>query len=279
LVASNIKKSQIYFHNDIFLDDSEILVKPVTCFDTNANDRIICAGSEEINNDVYLLFFDIRERRFMGGFVDSHNEEITDVKFHPTKNDFLATGSSDGLINIFDCKKESEEDSLQFTLNTCDSVNKLMWHADEKISCITNTNDLHLYDIESQDLLKKYERADITSFIKRKSTIDCHVVDTFNVGSEMMFLATSNYNKGECLRSVKFNETKMSPLANLCGNSQIIRSSLYDENRNIYLTFGENAIITVWSEGEHVQASNKSTINLKEDSSLKKKSKKKVAPY
>lgn len=263
-------------HSIILIDDTEVLVKPVNCFDINSNDRLICAGTDELNKEVYLLFFDIRERSLMGGFSESHQEEITDVKFHPNDPDSLATGSTDGLINIFDCKKESEDDALLYSLNTCDSVNKLKWHQSNKLSCITNTNDLHLYDINTQDLLKKWSRSDVTESIKRKSVIDCNIVDCHNIGSEMMFLATSNYNKGECLRSMKFDDKVLCPLANLSGNSQIIRASLYNEKDNVYLTFGEGALISLWKEGI---ASTSATKPLKEESSVKKKMKKKVNPY
>ena len=58
-------------------DDTELVVKPVNCFDVNCNNRLICAGTDEISHNVYLLFFDIRERRTMGGFFESHQEEVT----------------------------------------------------------------------------------------------------------------------------------------------------------------------------------------------------------
>lgn len=48
--------------------------------DVNSNNRLICAGTDELNHNVYLLFFDIRERRLMGGFFESHQEEITGKK-------------------------------------------------------------------------------------------------------------------------------------------------------------------------------------------------------
>lgn len=253
-----------------------MLVKPVNCFDINSNDRLICAGSDEINHEVYLLFFDIRERRLMGGFCESHQEEITDVKFHPQNPDLLASGSTDGLINVFDCKQESEDDALQYSLNTCDSVQKIKWHLNNKLSCITNTNDLCLYETENQDLLKKWERSVVTESFKRKSVIDFNIVDCYNIGEEMMFLGTSNYNKGECLRSLKFDQNSLTPLANFVGNSQIIRASLFDEKKNIYLTFGENANISVWNEGKAIETTGQS---MKEESSVKKKTKKKINPY
>lgn len=264
---------------NLILDDSELVVKPVNCFDVNANNRLICAGSDELNHDVYLLFFDIRERRLMGGFFESHQEEVTDVKFHPTNPDIIASGSTDGLINIFDCKKESEDDALKYCLNTGDSVAKLKWHHQDKLSCITNTNELHLYDVEEQDLLKKWDRATITDAIKRKSVIDCNLVDCYNYGTdEMMCLTTSNYNKGECLRSIKFDDKSLSPVGNFSGNSQIIRASLFNEEENVFFTFGENAIISVWKESDAVEDVGTST-GLKEGSSIKKKLKKKSNPY
>jgi WD40 repeat protein len=262
-----------------FEDDTEVIVKPVNCFDVNSNDRLLCAGSDELNHNVYLLFFDIRERRLMGGFFESHQEEVTDVKFHPTNPDRLASGSTDGLINVFDCKQESEDDALEFSLNTEDSVNRLKWHSDDKLSCITNTNDLLLYDVSSQDLLKKWERSSIADAIKRKSVIDVNIVDCHNIGNEMMYLATSNYNKGEALRSMKFNQNSMEPLANLSGNSQIIRTSLYNEKDNMYLTFGESALISVWHEGSSPLTDASPQKALKEDSSIKKKLKQKANPY
>lgn len=203
---------------------------------------------------------------------------FSDVKFHPNDPDIVASGSIDGLINIFDCKKESEDDALKFCLNTEDSVGKLKWHHKNKLSCITNTNDLLLYDVNEQDLLKKWDRTAVTEAIKRKSMIDCHVVDCYNYGQEdMMFLGTSNYNKGECLRSMKFNKDLLEPIGNFTGNSQIIRTSLFNEKDNVFFTFGEGAIITIWKEEtDSVDTkSSKRSGDFKEDSTIKKKLKKK----
>jgi WD40 repeat protein len=47
---------------------------------------------------------------------------ILQVCFHPTKQDMLASGSTDGLINIFDVSKSCEEEALQQSLNTESSV-------------------------------------------------------------------------------------------------------------------------------------------------------------
>lgn len=76
---------------------------------------------------------------------------------------------------------------------------------------------------------------------------------------------------------MKFKEDSLEPIANFTGNSQIIRASLFNEKDNVYFTFGENSIISVWKEGEVV--SSKRSADTKEDSSIKKKLKKKSNPY
>lgn len=138
-----------------------------------------------------------------------------------------------------------------------------------------------MYDVNEQDLLKKWDRAAITESIKRKSVIDCNIVDCYNYGSdEMMFLATSNYNKGECLRSMNFSKDSLDPVGNFTGNSQIIRASLYNEKDNVFFTFGENAIISVWKErADDEENPSKRSADFKDDSSIKKKLKKKSNPY
>lgn len=127
-------------------------------------------------------------------------------------------------------------------------------------------------------MLKKWERKTITDEIKRKSAIDVQVHSCYDFGKdEMIFLASSNFNKGECLRSMKFDDKLMRPHANFSGNGQVIRTTLFDEKQNIFYTFGENSIISIWKEG--TETAGNLTNNLKDESALKKKLKKKSNPY
>lgn len=127
-------------------------------------------------------------------------------------------------------------------------------------------------------MLKKWERETITDGIKRKSAIDVQVHDCYNFGKdEMIFLASSNFNKGECLRSMKFDDKELRPHVNFSGNSQVIRTTLFDEKKNIFYTFGENAVISIWKEVSLSAESAKEI--LKDESSVKKKLKKISQPY
>lgn len=106
----------------------------------------------------------------MGAYSESHSDDVCEVKFHPKNPDILASGSTDGLINIFDISKKSDYDALEYCMNTESSVQKLNWYinSDMKdcLSCITHTNDLHLYDVYESELICSHDRESIAKKTK-----------------------------------------------------------------------------------------------------------------
>lgn len=142
--------------------------------DLNQNDRILCAGTEPLNHDVYLLFFDVRQSSIMGSYCDGHDDDITQVKFHPTNPDSMMTGSVDGLINLYDISKTNEEDALNGCLNTESSVQTINWHKNvydkNFITCITHTNDLYLYDANELELEVLHMRKTLTKNLRVSAT-------------------------------------------------------------------------------------------------------------
>lgn len=103
-------------------------IEEINCFDVNCNSRVMATGTSQYQNQVYLIFHDIRQRQQMGGYFDSHQDDITTIKFHKQNPDLMCSGSVDGLINIFDLKENNEEDALQNTLNTESSVHRINWY-------------------------------------------------------------------------------------------------------------------------------------------------------
>ncbi|XP_055624240.1 WD repeat-containing protein 89 [Toxorhynchites rutilus septentrionalis] len=269
-----------------FEDSSEGIQKTLTAFDINQNDRVLCASTDvQKNGDSFLLFFDIRERKYLGSYWECHSEDITNVRFHPTNPDLLASGSVDGLINVFDISHPNEDDAMKYCFNVEDSIERLNWHKNsnnkDSVSCITTTNNFHLYDVEDQELEVEFDRIKITEFIKRKSSIDCNVVNIHNSGSSFILLAGSNYNRGECLRSLKYDNKSFQPHQNFLNNRQIIRDSIYNEKENFLITTGEGGLITMWRCGDvetdqHVAEYDS---NVKRKTKLKLKTGHRANPY
>lgn len=106
-------------------------------FDVSCNDRLIAAGTEHTGGDAFILFWDIRygksmkkkiNNKIVGGYWESHTDDITCLSFNPVKSNFLASGSTDGLINVFDLTQPSEDEALMYSLNTESSVVRELFH-------------------------------------------------------------------------------------------------------------------------------------------------------
>ncbi|XP_058456197.1 WD repeat-containing protein 89 isoform X2 [Malaya genurostris] len=232
-------------------DRSEGPKKTSTAFDINQSDRVLCVSTDvQKNGDSFLLFYDIREREYMGSYWECHSEDITHVRFHPTNPDLFASGSVDGLINVFDISQPNEDDALQYCFNIHNAIETFNWHQSPQkkdwISCITTTNDFHLYDVASQNQEAVCSRQSITAAIRRTSSIDCNLIETHNDSSGFFLLAGSNYNSGECLRSLRYDSKCFTPHINFMHNKQIVRASVYNEKERCLITTGEGGLITVW---------------------------------
>ncbi|XP_037948746.1 WD repeat-containing protein 89 isoform X2 [Teleopsis dalmanni] len=253
--------------------------KTITSFDCNANSRILCAGKEKYQDNVFLLFFDIRERRKLGGYFESHTDDITSIRFHERDPDLLCSGSTDGYINVYNIKEETEEDALLTTINTESSVDRLNWHKNvyeqDIISCITHT-DFMLYKCEDGDEISKFERPVISTAIKRTNPANCNIINVHNmVDNDMFLLVGTNLRKGEVLRSLHvFNKTLV-PLSNFEGNKQIVRESVYDMKTKCLLTAGETGIVSLWTPITN-EDSDCTASKLK---AVKKYKTKKIKPY
>lgn len=118
-------------------NSAEGKLKPLASFDISYDDKLLAAGTEHVGGDAFILFWDVRynnsktatmTNNLLGGYWESHVDDVTSLSFHNEKQDCLSSGSTDGLINIYDLTQTSEDDALTFSLNTDSSVvrNKLI---------------------------------------------------------------------------------------------------------------------------------------------------------
>lgn len=236
-IRSNPSQPAQTFHNEALLQ------KQFTCFDVNNDDTILCAGTEQTNGEAHLLLIDVRKWSILSTYTDSHGEDLTQVKFHRSKPNVLASGSTDGLMNVFNVSETDEDEALEYCLNTESSVQAINWHTssmDEKdyLSCITDTNDFHLYDVEESELVFDAKRDKITKRMKRTRSDDCYLINCHNAANDDIFLlAGSNSNAGQCLRSLTVQGKKLKPRNNFIDNKQIVRCSVFNAKVNFHFSF------------------------------------------
>lgn len=91
---------------------------------------------------------------------------IIQVKFHKDKVEILTSGALDGLLNIYNILEETEDDALTFSLNVENSVERLSWMDEKRLACITQSNDLQVWNSDTGDLVKSYSRDKVARSIK-----------------------------------------------------------------------------------------------------------------
>lgn len=240
-------KPSIIFKDDT--DDKEKL-KPINCFDVSCDNKFICAGTPLVEADSYLLFWDIRKSSVLGGYWESHTDDITQIKFNSNHSNSMLSGSTDGLINIFDVSQSSEDDALQNSLNVGTAIRKLEWLHDKNdstVGCITDMETLQLWKIDDAQPFQHFTRENIGSIARVKSYDNTYIADIHPVNeNEITIIAGSNANKGNHLKSLVYSDSEIHPSANFENNKQLIRCTSYDKTNDMFVTAGESGIITVW---------------------------------
>jgi WD40 repeat protein len=86
----------------------------VTC---NNEDLLVAAGSElKGEENVAVAFWDLRSptnKQLLGYYTESHSDDIIQVEFSRMSSTKLISGSTDGLVCLYDVSKGNEEDALE----------------------------------------------------------------------------------------------------------------------------------------------------------------------
>ena len=264
-------------------------LKPLTAFDSNCNGRLLCAGTEQVSHDSFLLFWDARNPpNLMGGYWDSHEDDVTTVRCHPTNPDRLASGGTDGIVNVFDLSQTCEDDAIETTINSESSVQRLSWfHRDsssptaDSLCCITHTEEASLWKVEDVAPYKTISREDACIAMKRKVTETAYLADAFETApGDLLLLAGSSYAKSPCLRLAEVSKKgKLKPYANLAKpkTTLITRCSVFTPASGEIVTGGEDGIICVWRPAG--AADQGETTPAAAGGKIKKGKKSKATPY
>ncbi|EFA03321.1 WD repeat-containing protein 89-like Protein [Tribolium castaneum] len=240
------KRSSLQF-KDTTVEDGTI--KSFNCFDISPNNKLLAAGTNLFEGDSFILFWDVRKNSLLGGYWESHTDDITQLKFHSDDSNKLISGSVDGLINLYDLSENNEEDALIDSLNTESSIEKLAWFQQGRndiISCVTHTADVQFWKVEDSQPYFHLHRTEIAKEIKRKSEEHVYIVDVHGGANSMLVLAGSNYCDGECFRGLTVVGNAVKPALGFPANKQRVRSSWSNLNINLLLTGGEKGILNVW---------------------------------
>ncbi|ESO98356.1 hypothetical protein LOTGIDRAFT_159161 [Lottia gigantea] len=243
--------------------------------DINSDDRLICAGTEvDKNKDVFMIFWDRRKSSYLGSYTESFENEITQVKFHPSKSDCIASGASDGLVNIFNLKETDEDDALQLTLNTESFVARIGWCGEDysNIYCITDVDTYHVWDATEGDVIK--EVLNLKDKLKGEESIDYMIDVVPTLDTSKHFLATGTKSGDIKLLDVTSKIPDMISCLSK-GHNEIVRCIYYNVQNRTLVTGGEDSLLCLWSSENITPNTNSSKRGVK----MKQTPTKRLKPY
>ncbi|KAI9744469.1 MAG: ERAD-associated protein [Claussenomyces sp. TS43310] len=98
---------------------------PILSLATSWQNTSIAGGTELANSQASVIIWDTR---FMDQprlqYVESHSDDVTALQYHPTQKSILLSGSTDGLVNIYNTTILEEEDALHQTINHGASIHR-----------------------------------------------------------------------------------------------------------------------------------------------------------
>ncbi|KAM4625306.1 WD repeat-containing protein 89 [Polymixia lowei] len=255
-------------------------------FGVSCSDVVLCAGTEQVNDeDSFLVFWDARVTgkkvegggRVLGVYSESHSDDITQVRFHPRNKDRLASGSTDGLVNVYDLSLGAEEEALLATCNSGSSAGSVCWSGRDlnQLLCLSHDEGLHLWDLSQLDTdepLTIFSTPDARSLtpLPDGGSID-YLVGGSWLEEAQRLLVVGGMNSGD-LHLMECDEKGLRLLSSLQGgHTSMVRCFLWDAVADALVTGGEDAQLLLWKPGGEELTSGKRE-SMKSASALKLKS-------
>ncbi|KAL8636658.1 MAG: hypothetical protein Q9228_005971, partial [Teloschistes exilis] len=81
-------------------------------------------------------------------YVESHSDDVTELAFHPSQTSCLLSGSTDGLINLYDTTITDEDDALIQVFNHGSSIAHADFLSDHEVFALSHDEIFSIYDLK-----------------------------------------------------------------------------------------------------------------------------------
>ncbi|KAJ3127697.1 hypothetical protein HK098_005933 [Nowakowskiella sp. JEL0407] len=201
---------------------------PVLSLSLNSTQTLLATGTELIpspRDEALLMFWDIRGNSNPVTFPECHSDDITQVRFHPTNPNFLVTGSTDGLTNLFNLTTFDEDEALYQVIKD-NSVHKLGFFGPqyEFLYLLTHMETFSMWKAEDGDQLSSF--GDVRSHTPNfeiNYLIDCQ----YEAATERLYLWTGSNDGSFGALHVGLSQLNLASSLK-GGHSEIVRSVLCD---------------------------------------------------
>ncbi|KAI9333258.1 WD40-repeat-containing domain protein [Obelidium mucronatum] len=224
----------------------------------NANGSILAAGTElaekagpEGEDVARLLMWDVRAGAApLAQFIDCHSDDITQVRFHPTLDNFLISGSTDNLINLYNLTPTLDEEESLYQVINYNSINKIGFFGPqhEYLFAQTHVESFAIYKCENADLVKDF--GDVRQTVGGGggpvvAAVDYLVDCIYDAGEGRLYLVGGARSGNLGVLNVSLDTMEVVHTLN-GGHRDIVRGVYWDRSRGLFVSGGEDGVVSLW---------------------------------
>ncbi|KAK7962236.1 WD domain protein [Apiospora aurea] len=230
------------------LTDNQAPVLSLACSSTGFT---VVAGTELKSSQASILIWDVRSTPTpQHQYKEVHSDDITELNFHPTNHNILLSGSTDGLVNIYDTQITDEDEVVIQTLNHDASIHHAGFLNDTEVYAVSHDERFALYNIAEDQ-----EKGSATNdFGDMRQVLNCqyiaNVTAKANGAGAVIGAGTHENQMFEMVHLTKGTEWTFDK-ENSVGlpgahSSEIVRSFCFYDEAQMVFSVGEDGYIKSW---------------------------------
>ncbi|KAF3913857.1 hypothetical protein ABW21_db0203043 [Orbilia brochopaga] len=228
--------------------------QPILSMDVSVERGLVVAGTELTGQSAEVVVWDLDGRERMK-YVESHNDDVTQLSFHPTARELLLSGSTDGLINIYNMNITEEDDALHQVVNHGSSIHHAGFIAGDAIYGLSHDENLSVYKLADPN--EDVEEPKPVVFGDVRQRFGCeYAIDMLLRGGESagvgVIAVGSHSGQWVDLQSLRVEEGVWSlggeQVVRLVGGhgEEIVRCLYLDDASATVFTGGEDGLVKAW---------------------------------
>ncbi|KAJ0321232.1 hypothetical protein COL5a_009287 [Colletotrichum fioriniae] len=188
-------------------------------------------GTEFQNHSASVLLWDIRagpKQKLQ--YDEVHSDDVTELRFHPSESHILLSGSTDGLVNVYDTRISDEDEVVVQTLNQ-GSVHHASFLSNTEVYVLTHDEKLAVYSV-AEDC---GSGAALVDFGDARETLGCQYIANM----------TTKVDGSGAIVGAGSQEANSVGLPGGHGE-EIVRSFCFYDDEQVVFTAGEDGNIKAW---------------------------------
>ncbi|KAF3934170.1 hypothetical protein ABW20_dc0103833 [Dactylellina cionopaga] len=230
----------------------------VLSMDVCAKRGLVAVGTELTGASAEVVVWDLEGREKMA-YVESHNDDVTQLSFHPTAPELLLSGSTDGLINIYNMTITEEDDALHQVINHGSSIHQAGFLSDTAIYGLSHDETLSVYKLADPNEEVEEPRPVVFGDVRGRLGCD-YAADVMlrggaSVGTGILAVGSHSAQWVD-LHSLKVGgdgvwELGGEEVVRLVGGhgEEIVRCLYLDDASATVFTGGEDGLVKAWRPG------------------------------